>query len=435
MSQVLVLELEGGRGRRSLARGRLTIGRGPGNDWVIEDSAPTPTISRSHCVIEGDGTSFSLTDLGSTNGTFVNDRQVPAHSSVRISAGDRVRMGSQGLLLSWQQAAQAIAADARAQPVRKERAEPVRAPAPSLDDVLGGFGLAEEQPAAAPAHDLRAFGPDDDPLGGQFNHAPARPAPQAPPRDLGNTAGDHTQPQLESFRYQSPAPQPVDPLFEIAPPSPPAAPAEHASDKLEGERLVAAFLAGAGVAASDLDGEADERFFRELGAAFAAMADGFRVLLAARALVKDHAGVERTMIRATDNNPLKYSVNTREAVMALIAPRGAGYLSPLAAVEAALRDLKAHEIAVLDGMRAALQGLLDRFDPAELERRLADDSSLSVLLQGGKRAKLWELYTERYAEIAEAARRRYLGDFDRAFKEAYERKIRDVRSEGGGNLR
>lgn len=91
MSQVLVLELEGGRGRRSLARGRLTIGRGPGNDWVIEDSAPTPTISRSHCVIEGDGTSFSLTDLGSTNGTFVNGKPVQARE---LASGDRIELGS-----------------------------------------------------------------------------------------------------------------------------------------------------------------------------------------------------------------------------------------------------------------------------------------------------------------------------------------------------
>jgi type VI secretion system FHA domain protein len=344
-----------------------------------------------------------------------------------------VRIGAVWLLLSWEQVNRASAPEARSQPVRKERAEPVRAPAPSLDDVLGGFGLAEEEPAAAPAADSRALGPHDDPLGGQFNFAPARPAPQAPPRDVGSTAGDHSQPQLESFRYHGPAPQPAEPLFEIPPSPPPAPPAAEVS--VQGDRLIAAFLAGAGLAGGDLDGEIDENFFRDLGAAFAAMAEGFRVLLAARALVKDHAGVERTMIRATDNNPLKYSINAREAVMALIAPRGTGYLSPLAAVEAALRDLKAHEIAVLDGMRAALQGLLDRFDPTVLERRLEDDSSLSVLLQGGKRARLWELYTERYAEIAEAARRRYLGDFDRAFKDAYERKIRDVRSEGGANLR
>ena len=76
-------------------------------------------------------------------------------------------------------------------------------------------------------------------------------------------------------------------------------------------------------------------------------------------------------------------------------------------------------------MRAAVAALLGRFDPKALEGDLADASTLALLLQGGRRARLWELYTERYAEIAEAARVRFLGDLDRAFAEAYESKVRD----------
>ena len=50
------------------------------------------------------------------------------------------------------------------------------------------------------------------------------------------------------------------------------------------------------------------------------------------------------------------------------------------------------------------------------------------LLQGGRRARLWEIYTEKYAEIAEAARVRFMGDVDRAFAAAYDRKVGELRA-------
>jgi len=74
-------------------------------------------------------------------------------------------------------------------------------------------------------------------------------------------------------------------------------------------------------------------------------------LLAVRAAIKDQAGLDRTQIGASFNNPLKLSVNRREAAAALLGARAEGYLAPLAAVEAGFRDLKAHELAALDGIK------------------------------------------------------------------------------------
>ena len=61
--------ISGGRETRTLDEGRLTIGRGPGNDWVLAD--PQHHLSKTHCVIAFVGGSYVLTDL-STNGVFVN---------------------------------------------------------------------------------------------------------------------------------------------------------------------------------------------------------------------------------------------------------------------------------------------------------------------------------------------------------------------------
>ena len=53
------------------------------------------SVSRRHCVIERDGDSFKIRDLGSSNGTFVNGQ--PIHEKV-LNHADQVRIGSIALL-------------------------------------------------------------------------------------------------------------------------------------------------------------------------------------------------------------------------------------------------------------------------------------------------------------------------------------------------
>ena len=70
----------------------LTIGRAPDNGLVIRDGR----ASRHHARIDGRRGSLVLTDLGSTNGSFVNDRRV---ESVALGAGDRVRIGTRAFVV------------------------------------------------------------------------------------------------------------------------------------------------------------------------------------------------------------------------------------------------------------------------------------------------------------------------------------------------
>jgi pSer/pThr/pTyr-binding forkhead associated (FHA) protein len=65
----------------------VTIGR-EGCDVVL----PDPEVSRRHahlCMLDDDP---AIEDIGSTNGTFVNDRRVDGPTRVR--AGDVVRLGN-----------------------------------------------------------------------------------------------------------------------------------------------------------------------------------------------------------------------------------------------------------------------------------------------------------------------------------------------------
>ncbi|MEN9217084.1 MAG: FHA domain-containing protein, partial [Gloeomargarita sp. HHBFW_bins_162] len=77
-------------------RGRqvLTIGRDPHNDLVINH----PTVSRCHARVERKDGSFVLTDLGSTNGTYVNGKQITTPFTLRT--GDTIRIGSHLLVLN-----------------------------------------------------------------------------------------------------------------------------------------------------------------------------------------------------------------------------------------------------------------------------------------------------------------------------------------------
>lgn len=92
----------GGRGRfvvvesatPALSRGQafpvhdvVTIGRAPTNTIRVDD----PFVSAEHAVISTRGDELWIEDLGSTNGTFVNRRQLAAPT--RLQSGDVIQVG------------------------------------------------------------------------------------------------------------------------------------------------------------------------------------------------------------------------------------------------------------------------------------------------------------------------------------------------------
>ena len=67
----------------------ITIGRAPQNDIVIND----PRVGRSHLqIIEHDNGRFSIVDLNSTNGTYVNGQRIRGEEILML--GDTVTLGN-----------------------------------------------------------------------------------------------------------------------------------------------------------------------------------------------------------------------------------------------------------------------------------------------------------------------------------------------------
>lgn len=70
-----------------LAEGQSLVGRENDADIVVADGS----VSRRHAIIEHTGAGYVLTDLGSTNGTCVNEERV---QTATLDPGDRVQFGS-----------------------------------------------------------------------------------------------------------------------------------------------------------------------------------------------------------------------------------------------------------------------------------------------------------------------------------------------------
>ena len=196
--------------------------------------------------------------------------------------------------------------------------------------------------------------------------------------------------------------------------------------------LVKAFLLGAGLqelpklqdAGTQSPGQLTPELMRRIGTILRLSMKGTRDLLQARAMLKREMRTRMTMIVPRDNNPIKFSPDVASTLSQLLAPKAIrGFLEPVPAVQEAYNDLIAHQVGFVAGMRAAMQGLIERFDPQQLEGRLAKKSMVESMVPMMRRAKLWELFNELYGEIAKEAEDDFEALFGRAFVEAYEEQV------------
>ena len=192
--------------------------------------------------------------------------------------------------------------------------------------------------------------------------------------------------------------------------------------------LLHAFLHGAGIADAPVMKALTPEIMDMLGKLLREAVHGTVDLLRARSLMKGEMRADVTMIMPVENNPLKFSPNVETALTHLFAPHAQGFLPPVRAMKEAYDDLRAHQLGFLAGMRAALDDVLARFTPKELEKRLSDPSVLDSLLPMNRRAKQWDLFVERYEEVAGEARENFNVAFGKAFLKAYEAQVKQLRS-------
>src|SRR5437867_289848 len=77
-----------------MASDRITVGRAAGNDIVLSDDGQ---VSRVHAILERIAGSWSVRDVSSRNGTFVNGTRVSGEA--RLGPGDEIRIGRTRIVL------------------------------------------------------------------------------------------------------------------------------------------------------------------------------------------------------------------------------------------------------------------------------------------------------------------------------------------------
>jgi type VI secretion system protein ImpI/type VI secretion system protein len=444
---------------RQIEGGELSIGRAPDNDWVLSD--PQRDLSKRHCVVAYRSGGWQILDL-SANGTFLNRDSEPVgrDRSRLLNDGDRLGLGPYEIEVRIAEAA-VLASLRGADPFALDPF--VSRPGFEPDPMLGGGEERNpfaQQFAPAPINlppDYNPLAPDgpEAPIAGQTiaDHSPHLEDALRPPRvvlpedwdrDFAAASGA-VPPSAKTIIALQPGPvipppvraaaapppaqaMPAPPPVQAMPEPPPAhataaPPAAHASTALQpGADLLAAFLRGAELERVSLDDP--EATMERLGTVFRVFVSGLRQALIARAAIKGEFRIARTMIQRAGNNPLKFSADDEDALVALV---GAGRRTDIGAADAvseALRDIRLHELATIRAMQSAARALLAELDPSKL-RQAAEHGGLN-LFSVQKKANAWDAYEALYARTSEAMSDNFDSVFGKAFAQAYERAMAEA---------
>jgi FHA domain-containing protein len=257
----------------------------------------------------------------------------------------------------------------------------------------------------------------------------AAPAPVHPPQsdNLAGVNAAYTPPRLVKPTVAptvlTPQPPPLaPPARPFAPTAPSPTPARVAAAGRADDALWQAFCEGAGIRLRPPPGDGTDRM-RLIGRIMRSAVEGTLQLMSVRASTKHEMRAAVTQIQVQGNNPLKFAHDAAHGLEQLLAAPARGFLDGPAAIDDAMHDLVGHAIGTVAGMRAALEGVLDRFDPAALEAKLTGGSMLDSLLPMNRRSRLWELYLQHQRGIREEAQEDFHTLFGKAFVAAYEQQI------------
>jgi len=394
----LSVTLSGGRG--------LDIGRDQHLDWTLPD--PTRAISGRHCEIRYQGKAYWLRDV-STNGTFVNGASQRVQSPYQLRHGDTLEIGQYIIAVVLDQDEQA-----------RDQAQ-VQAPPRSAPQELWGATGEEAPPIPRrdllPPHSARPVHPGfidwAADLPGPVAHQP-EPLPPAPIAARDDLAwAPYQPPPPVPVQQPTPIPTPRRPLAPGAPATnpwdeapaeaaapaplaPPPAPAQQAALPISTGEFMQRFARGAGLPPDVLNARDTGAFAEELGALMRVVAVELKSLLSARAESKRIArSSSQTMIQAEDNNPLKFSPTTEDAMKLIFGQPTRGYLNAQRAFEESFKDLKAHQIKTYSAMQHALRMLVEDLDPQAVAESMAPERGLEALI-GSRKAKMWDAYVARW---------------------------------------
>jgi type VI secretion system protein len=379
------------------------IGRSPDNDWVLPDQ--DRYISSHHAKVSFRAGAWILEDT-STNGIFVNGSETPLSEAGfhKLLDGDRLRLGDYELLVSIDERND-FPPDASGQ-----------MPAPSIARASSRFGedlgedldisalllgSSEQTPrslAEEPFELSNAYGievpltPPEPPAARESaGSLVGNLADQGPQRTLaGKTPPDWHMATRPLDRKQ------VAALQSATRREADGAPRHSANGSRELDAGVEAFCRGIGIDPTSLSGEAHAAMLTMAGQMLREVAVSLMDALQTRSDLKTRLHIVETTIQPGDNNPFKFSASVDEAVKKLLDGHSSRYLGPVEAIRESFNDLKTHQSSVNAAMHAAVESLLDRLEPTDLQERFDRGLKRGSLLGAANKIKYWDLYAEFY---------------------------------------
>lgn len=408
------------------------IGRAPENQMVLTSAG----VHRHHATVRFINGVFFIEGVG-TNGIAVNNPELvlPRNEPYPLKNGDKV------FIDEFELAVTTSATPPVESPVAPSRVAapmdlpmgnaPEPRPASLIDlpqaedlDPLKQLNLGGAAPAPAPRIPDQPWN-HSSALNDHFSPTPVAPfgapgAAQAIPEDWDKTSFNRSK-----LQPAPPVPPPTSPAMNARPatPTPPPvrpAPMAHAPASAgEGDAGAFdwnAFLRAAGVDPATVPSDTSA----VLGTIMRSVVQGLIEVLRARSEIKTEFRMPVTQVKVSENNPLKFAANAEDALANLFGRRNPAYLGPQEAFDDAFSDVRFHQLAMLVGVRAGFDHLMSRFDPEQLEEVFSRQGRRG-LFGGG--AKHWEMYAERFREMAADRDETFRRLFGEEFARAYEQQL------------
>jgi len=435
-----------------------TVGRAPGNDWILPD--PRRVVSGHHFEVQFHGGKYWLLDT-STNGVFVNDGDDPASVTGRVELhdGDRLRVGDYDILVSVDNRIDFLPSTGDEESAAKHLGADIghsldldslftpRDPGESGSLPVGNaFGVRLDAEARAnlletlqrsvatlgeSSFDPTRTGridsvvPGTDPVeGGGPAPAPqptAKPAAPAPvnqdwalstrriPREELEDAIARRKTRVEARERSIPFHQ-------------------QASTWTDLRSAVQAFCRGAGIDPATLSPEAQAMLPLVAGQLLRETVVGINDILRARSSGAVGAAVSTVPVApGNSSNPLRSSTSIEQALQRLFESHGRLLAGPVDSLRDVLQDTRDHETALAAGMKAGLDAVLGQLAPANVADQFEQGRARQLAPGQDPRPRYWEHYSEFYRLLTQQTAG--TDEMPRAFTEAFGLEYARVRAE------
>jgi len=441
----------------------IDIGRDTHLDWTLPD--PTRHISSKHAEIRYKEGGYWLHDV-STNGTFLNGSDHRMQAPHRLRNGDRFVIGHYIVAVALDGDSEIAdpvpageAAPARAPdyqelwsmpgdappPIDPRQLKAVRDSSPLRPDFLDwAADVPNPSDGVVPSHPTRKIDRTD-PYGDMDWARGASPAVPEPPRPPPIPAPRRpTAVETQSWEQASsePMPSPRGPVAVEAPPwepprsdprdnaaperpagrsaRPPAAVPPASAGGGDIDEFVRALARAAGVSEQIFAGKDPNELAGQIGGALRIVVENLAQLLQARLQAKRLVrSTQHTVVQATDNNPLKFSPSTEEALRVMFGPSNRSYLDAHQALLSGFEDIKRHEIKTYSALQHALTSFLSELDPQVIDRETEADRGIAAVM-ASRKTKLWDAYVARWQAKQQSERGGLMDAFMLVFAKYYD---------------